>query len=118
MLPFINISFSVAMETVCYNINDLAPMFIFIFADNRVAIIIIFMLTSVYSNYLLYNGISYIMGRVCITVNLLIDQNCILYLLLHEIICLDDENFLEMRFGDVAYLLALSLSIGNGVTCQ
>ena len=35
------------------------------------------------------------MGGVCITVNLLIDQNIILYLLLHEIICLDDENFLE-----------------------
>ena len=63
-------------------------MYIFIFADNRVAIIIICMLTSVYGNY-------YVMGRVCITVNLLIDQNFILYLLLHEIICLDDENFLE-----------------------
>ena len=35
------------------------------------------------------------MGGVCTTVNLLIDQNIILYLLLHEIICLGDENFLE-----------------------
>ena len=34
------------------------------------------------------------MERVCITVNLLIGQNFILYLL-PEIICLDDENFLE-----------------------
>ena len=32
------------------------------------------MLTSVYGNYYL------VMGRVCITVNLLIDQNNILYL--------------------------------------
>ena len=40
------------------------------------------------------------MGRVCITVNLIIDQIIILYLLLHEIICLDDENFLvSMYFG-------------------
>ena len=53
------------------------------------------------------------MGRVCITVNLLIDQIIILYLLLHEIICLsDDENFLVgMHF--VTYLLAHSLSICN-----
>ena len=59
------------------------------------------------------------MGRVCITVNLLIDQNNILYLLLHEIICLDDENFLiGMCFGGVADLLALSLSICTGVTFQ
>ena len=35
------------------------------------------MLTSVYGNYLLY---FVIMGRVCITINLLIDQNNILYL--------------------------------------
>ena len=34
--------------------------------------IVIFMLTSVYGNYYL------VMGRVCITVNLLIDQNNIL----------------------------------------
>ena len=47
------------------------------------------MLTSVYSNYLPY----FVMGRVCITVNLLSDQNIMLYLLLHEITCLDDENF-------------------------
>ena len=39
---------------------------------------IIFMLTSVYGNYLTY----FVMGRVCITVNLHIDQNNILYLLL------------------------------------
>ena len=58
------------------------------------------------------------MGRVCITVNLLIDQNIILYSLLHEIICLDDENFLECVCGGVTYLLALSLSIGNGVSFQ
>ena len=59
------------------------------------------------------------MGRVCINVNLLIDQNIILYLLLHEIICLDDENFLiGMCFGGVTYLLALSLSICTGVTFQ
>ena len=56
----------------------------------------------------------------CITANLLIDQINILYLLLHEIICLgDDENFLVgMHFGGVTYLLALSISIGNGVTFQ
>ena len=52
--------------------------------------IIIFMLTSVHGNYLPH----FVMGRVCIPVNLLIDQNNILYLLLHEIICLDDGNFL------------------------
>ena len=53
------------------------------------------MRTSVYGNYLPY----FIMGRVC-TVNLLIDQNNILYLLLHEIICQDDENVLiGMCFG-------------------
>ena len=58
--------------------------------------IIIFMLTSDCGNYLPYCE----MGRVCITVNLLIDQNNILYLLLHEIICLDDENLLiGMCFG-------------------
>ena len=65
-------------------------MFIFISQTTRVAIISIFMLTSVYGNYLPY----FVMGSVCITVNLLIEQNIILYLLLHEIICLDDENFL------------------------
>ena len=60
------------------------------------------------------------MGRVCITVNLLIDQKIILYLLLHEIICLDDENLLiGMRFGGLTYLLlALSLSICTAVTFQ
>ena len=58
--------------------------------------IIIFMQTSVYGNYLPY----FVNGRVCITVNLLIDQNNMLYLLLHEVICLDDENFLiGMCFG-------------------
>ena len=57
------------------------------------------------------------MEEVCITVNLLIDQNIILYLLLPEIICLDDENFLECVLG-ANYLLALSLSIVNGVTFQ
>ena len=51
------------------------------------------------------------MGRMFITVNLLIDHNIILYSLLHEIICPDDENFLiGMCFGGVTYLLALSLS--------
>ena len=48
-----------------------------------------------------------------------IDQIIILYLLLHEIICLDDKNFLiGMCFGDVTYLLALPLSICTGVTFQ
>ena len=52
--------------------------------------IIIFMLTSV-----IWQLPYFMMGRVCITINLLIDQKIILYLLLHEIICLDDdENFL------------------------
>ena len=43
------------------------------------------------------------MGRVCITVNLLIDQIIILYLLLHEIICLDDDEIflIGMCFGGV-----------------
>ena len=51
-------------------------------------------LCSVYGSYSPY----FVMGRICITVNLLIDQNNILYL--HEIICLEDENFLiGMCFG-------------------
>ena len=76
--------------------------------------IIIFRLTSVLRQ-LPY----FIMGRVCITVNLLIDQKIILYLLLHENICLDDENFLDgMLFRGVTYLLTLSLSICIGVTFQ
>ena len=69
-------------------------MFIFIFADNKGSHYYYFLLTSVYGNhgnYLPY----FVKERVCITVNLLIDQNIILYLLLHEIIFLDDENFLE-----------------------
>ena len=70
------------------------------YADN-----IIFMLTSVYGNYLPY----FVMGRVCITVNLRIDQNNILYLLLHEITCLDDENFLIGMWN---------VSICTGVTFQ
>ena len=67
----------------------------------------IILLTSVYGNYLPY----LVMERLCITVNLLIDQNIILYLLLHEINCLHGENFLECVLA-----VALSLSIGNGVT--
>ena len=77
--------------------------------------IIIFMLISV-----LWQLPYFIMGRVCITVNLLIDQKIILYLLLNEIICLDDdENFLVgMHFGGVTYLLVLALPICTGVTFQ
>ena len=68
-----------------------------------------------YGNYHLY----FIMGRVCITVNLLIDQIIFLYLLSYEIICPDDENFMiGLCFGGVTYLLALSLSICTGVTFQ
>ena len=62
----------------------------------------------------------FVIGGVGITVNLLIDQKIILYLLLHEIICMDDDgNFLVgMHFGGVTYLLVLSLSICTGVTFQ
>ena len=55
---------------------------------------------------------------VLLLLHLLI-QIIILYLLLNEIICLDDENFLGgMHFGGVTYLLALSLSICTRVTFQ
>ena len=53
----------------------------------------------------------FVMGRVCITVNLLIDQHIILYLLLHEIICLDDENFL---LGMCQYI-CICINIGRVV---
>ena len=66
-------------------------MSIFIFADNKGSHYYYF-----YADIGLRQLLTLIRnGKSFFSVNLLIDQNIILYLLLYEIICLDDENFWE-----------------------